>query len=330
MRKKFVLIIFFIGIIFLAGLDQVSAFGISPPFVNNEYLIPGSHYEKTIYLSRGDAGEARVEVEIEAGDFQDWVSIKQGNEFILPEGQNLVPMTIVIDVPRDTELGIYQGYVRVSSFPTEATAGQIALVGGARVNMNLVVSENGHSDFKVRGVSIPPRIEQNKPLEAFIMIENTGNTKIRPSKVEVDIYELNHIAVVESGVLSETGWVEPFETSQIKGEMPIDLPLGEYWADVTVYKEGENTGTYKVYFMVVPEGSLEALQSGETAGEKRKPTLQIAIIAISIVIFLVVILVIWYKTNLLSDKIKNIIPKKKGKSTRKKNKAKKKSSDEDF
>jgi len=69
MNFKKLLILFLFGIISLyASPLAVLAddLGVSPPYIRNAGLAPGSHYEQTIYLTRSDA-EEDLEVQIEFG-----------------------------------------------------------------------------------------------------------------------------------------------------------------------------------------------------------------------------------------------------------------------
>ena len=284
--KKYVILILIISFAGIFGwICFIQAgFGVSPPNVSNDRLTPGSHFEKTIYLVRGQPEEElSARVSIDAPEIEDWIKIDKGLKFPLPKGEQKVPMKIIIDVPSDAPLGAYDGYIRVRAVPSIGQEGKVATVLGIRIDINLMVTEKGFSDFKIRGVDIAD-FERGSPLVVFIILENTGNTKIRPSKVHLDIYDLSHRRLLKSGDILETGWVAPFETKQISGELEIDLELGEYWADISVYKEDESLGIYKIYFVVVPEGTLK--KEKVEAEEKGFPYMKIGVIFLTVLIVL--------------------------------------------
>ena len=285
-----ILVISLIGV--FGGVCFIQAgFGISPPFINNDRLTPGSHLEKTIYLVRGTpTTELMAEVTIDAPGIEGWITIEKGLRFPLPKGVQQFPMKVIIDVPSDAAYGSYQGYIRVRVIPSGGGEGQVTTLLGARIDISLAVTEKGFSDFKVRGISIP-NVEKESPLVVLINLENTGNTKIRPSKVHLDIYDLNHIKILESGDITETGWAGAFETKQVEGELPIELDLGEYWADVTVYKEGESLGISKIYFKVVPEIEKPGVLAGEEA--KSFLFLYLPYIGIGIVLLIILLILTW-------------------------------------
>lgn len=252
--KKYIfsiLITSLIGTLGWVGLSQ-AGFGVTPPYVNNDRLTPGSHYEKTIYLVRGQPDEELIaEITIDAPEIENWITIEKGLKFLLPKGVQQFPMKVAIDVPRDAPFGAYEGFIGVRVVPSKPMEGHISTLLGGRIDVSLVVTERGVTDFQVKGISVP-YVEIGNPLEVFTVIENTGNTKVGPSKIHVDIYDLNHENILASGDITEIGQVNSFDTKQVGGKMAIDLDLGEYWADITVYKEGESLGENKIYFKVIP------------------------------------------------------------------------------
>lgn len=242
--KKFLFFTIFTSII-LTPFIVKAGFGISPPFIENNHLTPGSYFEKTIYLVRSDPSEdMTIEAIIEAPTITSWITID--DEFVLPKGTQQFPLKVGIKVPSDATYGIHLGYIRIRKKPLPGDD-QIAL--GAKIDIKLTVTGEALSDFKIKGVSTPG-IEKGNPLTVLIMLENTGNTRTRPSKVHLDIYDVSHTKIMESGDITGIELVEPFETKQIKGEMKVDLEAGEYWADISIYKDEKVTNIFKVHFKV--------------------------------------------------------------------------------
>jgi len=246
------------------SLAATGSFGISPPYVTNEHLIPGAHFEQTIYLVQDKPlSGSKARVEIDAPEIEDWITIDKGLAFPFPDGEKKVPVTIIVDVPKDTEYGNYRGFITFKRIPpSESSGGGVSTILGVRADLNLVVTEAGFADFKVKGISVST-IEKGDPLAVLLMVENTGNVPTGPNKVHVDIYNIAYNDLLASDDITDLGWVEPFKTQQIKGEMSVDLDLGEYWADVSVYKEGESSGVYRIHFLVVPEGTLKKEEERE-------------------------------------------------------------------
>jgi len=263
--KKHIILTLIVSFIGMFGLTCIveAGFGVSPPWVKNNYLTPGSHFEQTVYLSRGNPDqELMAEVTIDAPEIASWLTIEKGLRFPLPEGIKQFPMKVLVDVPADAAYGSYHGYIRVRAI-SQGQPGQVSTILGARIDVDLVVTEKGYADFKIKGAPFIPDVELGTPMVVLVNIENIGNVRIRPSKVHVDIYDISHKILLRSGDITEMEWVEPFETRQVGGELLMDLGLGEYWADVTVYKDGESLGVYKIHFEVVPYVEKTELSEGE-------------------------------------------------------------------
>ena len=94
----------------MAGLHPANAgFGISPPYVKSDRLIPGSYYEQKITLLRSAADEnLQAVISIEAPEIASWISIDKGEQFDLPAGKLQVPMIVRVDVPDNAEIDNYK------------------------------------------------------------------------------------------------------------------------------------------------------------------------------------------------------------------------------
>jgi hypothetical protein len=269
---QFLLLFFIVSVVLFGNsflAEAGSGFGVTPAYIKNDYLVPGSHLEGTVYLVRGSPDtEMKVEVTIDAPEIENWITIEQGLEFPLPKGMQQFPMKVIIDVPSDAGYGTYKGFIRVRIIPLEKQGGDIAIITGGRIDLDLVVSGEGYSDFKVKGISIPS-IGRGMPLVVFVNLQNTGNVKTRPSKIHLDIYDISHKKLLDSFDISQTTWVEAFKEGQIQGSIPIDLEVGEYWANVSVYKDGESLGINKVYFRVLTESELTESSEHEEIDDKK-------------------------------------------------------------
>ena len=80
------------------------------------------------------------------------------------------------------------------------------------------------------------------------------------------------------------------------------MPIGEYWADIVVYKNNPEdseeeiiANAYSIHFEVLAPGTLEALEGTgkpqETTPKQKFPLIEFIIIVLIIIIFIVIILV---------------------------------------
>lgn len=297
--KRISLILIFCLVLLFLGINLAKAgFGITPYYITNGNLMRGSHFEDTVYLVRGQPDEELVaEINFDvpnAPQLKNWLSFDKGLKFPLPKGEQQVPLKVIVDVPKDADLGVYKGYIIVRAIRPSTGEGGVSNIVGGRIDVSLVVTEKGFSDFNVRAVSIP-RFEKGQPMPVLVILENTGNIPAKPSKVQVDIYDLSHVKLLRSGEITEMQLVDPFLTAQSKGELKNNLDVGEYWADVTVFKEETAVGTFNIYFTVVPEGTLKKEEAKQVFGKNDYKLALITILIVSAIL-------IW--TN--RDKIKKI------------------------
>ena len=273
MKKRLLLFIFITIVcgVFWANNDVAQAgFGISPPFIRTKNpIFPGSQFTQKITLLRSSAEDVlEAKVTIRAPEIEEWISIDKGLIFELPEGKLQVPIIVTIDVPDDAEIGNYTGNFSVQISPKENTRGGVAIALGARVDIDLQISNEEFIDFLIRKVSIPEIETLKAPwkwpifswffyrLKVAVRIENIGNVDVAPSKVQLDVYDLTEKNLLESHEDKRINKVEPLQTNTVMATFPTKLPPGEYWGRTRVYKENDIIHKDKLIFTVFANGKL--------------------------------------------------------------------------
>src|SRR6185437_11234185 len=140
------------GIVFLLSFlltasPSLAAFGISPPFVNANYLVPGAQYSQVIYLVQDQPDQdLNIKTNLTLQDpAKSWISIDKGFTFVIPKGVRQFPVTINVNVPKDASLGAYNGSISFVGAP--AAAGQVTIALGVQVAINLTVGNNIYRSF---------------------------------------------------------------------------------------------------------------------------------------------------------------------------------------
>jgi len=254
-------------VLILAWGNSVQAgFGISPPAVKSDRLVPGSYYEQKILLLRSEANEdLKAEVAIDAPEIEKWITLDPGKEFILPKGELRVPLFVKINVPKDAEFKNYKGYLRIRTSAVEAEGkGGVAIALGVRADIDLTVVKEEIFDFLVRNISIPNLEEGLKfwkfyfppKIKVVMLIENKGNMKIAPSKVTIDVYDLTRKKLLQSAEDKTLKKIEPFKTEEILAEFSTKLGVGQYYAEIKIFKREEISKEGATIFTILEKGTL--------------------------------------------------------------------------
>jgi hypothetical protein len=265
------IILFFISIIVLIGAPKsVSAgFGISPPYLKNQQLVPGSKYVQQITLLRSDAAEdLKATVKVNAPEIASWITIDKGEEFILPKGQVQIPMIVTVNVPKNAEIGNYKGSINIKISSANNIDSGVAIALGARVDVDLNVTNLTFTDFIVHSTTIPDFELLDWPwnwkiFSAFLhrvsvvmSVENIGNVKVAPSKVSLELYDISKTKLLESSINKSIDQVDSFSTKQVTAYFPTKLSDGQYWGKVKIYKDENIVNVYEIAFTIAKHGEL--------------------------------------------------------------------------
>jgi len=272
MLKKIAPFLFLL--LFFGWANAASAgFGVSPPRVKNHQLTPGSIYPVKIMLLRSSAEEdLKASVKVNAPEIESWIKIDKGEEFVLPKGDLQVPMTITFNIPNNAKLGNYTGNINVKVLPAGDNPGGVSIALGARIDIDLALTNVSNSNFLVRMVSVPDFERLGPPwnwklwsrvfdrffykVRVAMSIENTGNVETAPSKVSLEVYDLTKRNLLQTSEDRTLKKIKPFSTGQIEADFPTRLPVGQYWSKINIYKENEIVNFYEVSFSVEDHGVL--------------------------------------------------------------------------
>jgi len=300
--------IFSVSLLFFLLSAEVAraGFGITPPYVRNTSLTRNSTYEQQILLVRGNPDvPQKAEIIIDAPEIIDWIQVVEGESIPLPRGQQKVPMTVRVVVPKDAEFKNYKGVIRIRTLPddNQVSAGAVSISLGAQVDIDLTVIDRQIKDFRVRKIGLSDLNEGHKfgwlffpgKIDFAMLIENTGNVDISPSKVEFRIFDFaGNVLLEETSNLGSIREITPYSTEEIIAQIPTRLPSGNYIAryrifnDETIKQEGEAS------LSVLPYGTLQQAGFGFSGlSIAHKVSVLLPIFA-----FLIVVLYIVYNRRL--------------------------------
>lgn len=270
-RSVVLLVVLFV----LMGADfALAGFGVTPPFVRNTSLTRNSIYEQQILLVRSDPrNELKATVTIDAGEANEWIEIVGGDEFALPRGEQKVPMKVRVTVPEDAEFKNYEGAIRVKTgTPDDAVgAGAVNISLGAQIDVELNVIDKVIKEFRVRRVGVNDLNEGHKvgwlyfpgKVNLKMLLENTGNVDIAPSRVNFRIYDVSGTVLLEETKnIGKIETIEPYATKEVIAAIPTRLPKGAYRARYEIMNDDESVYEGELNLNIVAYGTLQAAGFG--------------------------------------------------------------------
>lgn len=239
-------------------LISEAAFGISPPFMHADHMVPGSKFVQTIYLVQDQPDQdLRIKANLDVPDaIRSWISIDKGFEFTIPAGTRQFPVQVTVDVPKSTTLASHHGSLAFTGAPSQN--GQVTIALGAQVAIDIKVGNDIYEKFSVPVIQLLP-IEAGWNPRVYVKFQNEGNI---PESFTGATYELldQYGAVRLAYIQKTTGFPEtpPFTVKEYTLDFPIDfhLGLGQYWGKVDFYQNDKLVASQKTVFNVLKEGSL--------------------------------------------------------------------------
>ncbi|MFM2374828.1 MAG: hypothetical protein RLZZ234_823 [Candidatus Parcubacteria bacterium] len=251
-----------------------AGFGITPPYVRNASLIRNASYEQQILLVRSDPTvPLKADITIDVPGINDWFTIKEGPSFILPNGEDKVPMTVVVTVPDNAPYKTYTGSIRVKTGAPDGqvAGGAVSISLGAQIDVEITVIDKQIKDFRIRKIGLSDLNEGHKlgwlyfpgKMQFEMLVENIGNVKIAPSKVLFRVYDPSgQILLEESTHTNNIAKVKPFEQQSVLAELPTRLPKGAYLTRYQIWNGEDLKQEGDVSMNILPYGTLQVAGYG--------------------------------------------------------------------
>ena len=259
---------------FMLAPSAQAGFGVTPPYVTNASLTRNSVYEQTIFLVRSDpTTDLKATISVDVPGVNDWFTVNEGNEFLLPQGVQKVPMTVKVTIPDNADFDTYRGNIRIKTgAPDDRVAeGAVSISLGAQLDVDITVIDKEIKDFKVRKIGISDLNEGHKvgwlyfpgKIRFDMLIENIGNVPVAPSDVVFKIYDKSgNVLLEEAHKKGRIDKVDPFMTDTLVAEIPTRLPAGSYLARFEVYNEEDVKLSGEVNVSILQYGTLQAAGFG--------------------------------------------------------------------
>lgn len=158
--------------------------GVTPPYVNNTMLLPGSVYAQEINaVSSAVTYDQWVHPVKSAAIANDWITYDPAPPFRIPAGQTKATFKAVVNVPQDAAPGNYTGRITLK-FNTDPN---VPSGGGAVVDVNLTVVTTPVVSLSIRRYYSLPDTVGRTPIATCFDVQNDGNTAGSYSRVELAV-----------------------------------------------------------------------------------------------------------------------------------------------
>jgi hypothetical protein len=303
--------ILFLALFLFSAEYALAGFGVSPPYLLNKNLVPGSFYQQDIFLVQSQPTEdLQATVSIDAEKVKDWIKIENGNSFVIPKGTQQFAMKISVSVPPNAELGKYKGTITVNTVPKSNTREGVSVTLGANIAIDLDVTSIQVSDFSIQNFQIVDSAK-GSPIKFIIKIKNDGNIENGPSKVALTFFDQYHNEQLDQQEKNVTEKVGSFQTKDISVEFENKLNEGQYWADVKIFNGEQVAVDSKIVFNVTASGVSE--KKGGVFSFPSFPVIPLWIyltilIAVIILVLIFVIIVMLSNQNKLKKELQTQQP----------------------
>jgi hypothetical protein len=259
--------VFMAVVLFVPGQALAAAFGVSPPWVENDNIKPGASFVYIINLSANDLPQnMSVSATYEGNpELEKWLTIQNQDNLVMTTGKNIVPMSINVHVPEDAQPGKYEGNMKLSLISASNQMNSITTLLGGNVTIKLNVVNHDVTEYKVREISVNPIIE-GQPITLSMTIQNLGNTEIASVKTKASVLDKKSNAVIFSGAVNQLNvTVQPQTKTTTKLTLPVPgLQAGDYWLDVEAAENNGNVYKNRLHMTVTPKLSNNIVSTGVT------------------------------------------------------------------
>lgn len=250
----------------LASICTVSAvdIGLSPATAGFHKMLRGGYASRYVTLSTSIPQPLTAHYTV-YGEVKDWISLDvNGTTFVLSRDEPF-RLKVMVTPPDDIQNGDYSGYIRIITDKLGDLEGGTGSVVRAAVSLQLKVEITGEEILACRaGAFSIPSVEVGYPLDVSYTVINDGNVKLKP-RVEVDIWDQFRENLLYSDEFFEETVLQT-EQERITKRVVLELPVGQYWANLNVVECGISQ---LLTFSVLEKGAIA--DDGDLLAVKTKP-----------------------------------------------------------
>ena len=293
---KYIICLITLLFTFLVPIASAASFGISPPWIINENLKPGSNVEYRFDLSTNDPSEDMlVDTKVNGdSEISKWLTIRDQNKLAMYKGQKHVYMYVDLKVPKDAKVKKYNGLISVKVTPKMRSKSNVAINLGGSIRVQLGVVNYDIKDYKIKSTTINSIVGKTDKIDLKLKVQNLGNTSLSDIKTNIQIKNDKNEKVLTTGSASKfSKTINPHQTEEVKLSIPLknEIVIGKYWADVDIFKDDKSIYTSKIYFTVDSSKTVLTSSKGniKTSVRVKDPFEDILVGIIALVLSLIIV-----------------------------------------
>jgi len=256
-------LIFLVLLILLTTAVSAVTITTQPDKLEFENVLINGYSEQIIKVSSDRPESVRVSLSA-TEPINLWLSFEPVTALVSKDSP--VEFKVIVN-PTSAQLGIYQGYVIINTL-SEGNELTTAISTALDLETTIKFTDNEIIQAIIKDVDI--KAEQNKPIKVSVAVQNQGNIDIT-SFFQINILNSDKSIALYSST-SEKKSILSSGTENIELDIPNNLDLGAYWAEITVFLDGGWViGKQLIKFNVVEPGTL-ILEEEEKETIKARPT----------------------------------------------------------
>lgn len=251
-----------VTLLLLSSVVAHAGFGISPADFNVDFLKPGSTYTKSYLISRsGDLSEMNIIVEPDMDIANDWLSFTPGKSFTFKKGARTMEFKVTVDVPLSAEYKKYPGTFTLRAVPSDAEVRGVTIAQGLELNSDIEVTEEEIKNLAILNIRVERTAIGNPVIVRFVG-DNKGNVDTTPT-LKIKVMDLQD-KVLEEHDIANLATVKAGVTEELSGQFTTALGIGEYYAEVEAFLDGESLRKEKVVLNIVEKEAIKAPETADT------------------------------------------------------------------
>ena len=244
-----------INLVFLLLLlpTIVYAIAIEPKEIVFENVLNEGYAEKIIKIS--ELGPVHVTLSA-TSPIKPWIKF----EPIPTSANNKTSEYKIIVSPSNATIGMYQGYIIIDSISlgNEITT---AISRSTTLKTTISITDEEITQANVKEVVVVD-VEINNPVKVSVTVQNKGNIAVN-TLFKIDILDSSKTQTLKTAQSNQISLL-PLSTNVIETEIPNNLVIGKYYADITVHAEDMLLRKHLLSFDVIGQGTLPAKEEKET------------------------------------------------------------------